>query len=170
MGPPRGVVPAVVPIERLLSRTEDVAIYLSGCWAYPPGFEIEVFVVARDEDSSLDPYSYQHEFETQRTGEIPPGKLRLGLQFADGTTVTNTGRDFEWEWGPELEPKGPRMSGTRGQGGEGEWSHAFWVWPLPPAGSLEFVWEWPAAGNPLSRVELDGAAIIEAASRAQVIF
>jgi hypothetical protein len=62
------------------------------------------------------------------------------------------------------------MSGTHGRGSEGEWSYAFWVWPLPPAGSLELVYEWPVAGIPLGRTELDAAAIIDAASRAQAIF
>jgi hypothetical protein len=170
MGPPHGVVPALVPIERLLARTEDVAVYLSGCWVYPAGFEFEVFVVARVEDSSLDPFSFEHDVEADRTGEISPGKLRLGLQFADGTILTNTGRDFEWEWGPGGQPKVPRMSGTHGGGGEGDWHQAFWVWPLPPAGSLELVYEWPVAGIPLGRTELDAVAIIDAASRAQVIF
>jgi hypothetical protein len=35
---------------------------------------------------------------------------------------------------------------------------------------LEFVYEWPVAGIPLGRTELDAAAIIDAASRAQAIF
>jgi hypothetical protein len=170
MGPRRGVVPALVPIERLVSRTDDAALYLSGCWVYPAGFEFQVFVATRAEESDLDPFSFGHDVKADRTGEIPPGKLRLGLQFADGTAVTNTGGDFDWEWEPGPKPKSPRMSGTHGRGSEGEWSYAFWVWPLPPAGSLQFVYEWPAAGIPLGRTELDAAAIIDAASRAQVIF
>src|SRR4029078_5376782 len=80
MGPPHGVVPALVPLERLLARTEDVGVYLSGCWVYPAGFEFEVFVVARGEDSSLDPFNFEHDVEADRTGEISPAKLRLGLQ------------------------------------------------------------------------------------------
>ena len=170
MGPPRAVVPALVPIERLLVQTEDLAVYLSGCWVYPAGFEFEIFVVARDEDSDVNPFDVEYELEAQRTGEIPPGKLRLGLQFADGTSVTNTGGAFAWEWEPGPKPRGPRMSGTHGSRGEGESCQAFWVWPLPPEGSLELVYEWPVAGIPLGRTELDAAAIIAAASRAQVIF
>jgi hypothetical protein len=37
-------------------------------------------------------------------------------------------------------------------------------------GRMEFVCEWPAAGLPLTRTELDAAAIIAAAPRAQVAF
>jgi hypothetical protein len=58
MGPPRRVVPAVVPVERVVARTDEVGIYL---------------------------------------GEIPPGQLRLGFQFADGTKVTNTSNRFGWD-------------------------------------------------------------------------
>jgi len=44
------------------------------------------------------------------------------------------------------------------------------MWPLPPPGPLSFVCEWPAAGIPLSRAQIDGQSIIDAAPRAQTIF
>lgn len=170
MGPPRGMVPAVLPIEQVVARSDDAAIYLSCLWVYKAGFEYEVFVVARDEESELDPFGYEHDLRSERTGEIPPAKVRFGFRFGDGSKVTNTGGEFDWEWEPGPTPKAPRMSGGRGHGGEGAWAHAFWVWPLPPRGSIEFVCEWPAAGIPLTTAELDAAAIIDAASRAQAIF
>jgi hypothetical protein len=48
--------------------------------------------------------------------------------------------------------------------------YSFWLWPLPPAGRLEIVCEWPAAGIPLTRTELDASEVLAAASRAQTIF
>jgi hypothetical protein len=59
--------------------------------------------------------------------------------------------------------------GGRGGGG-GYWRQTHWVWPLPPAGPLVFVCEWPATGIPLTRNELDAQAILDAAARAEVIF
>src|SRR5689334_25343320 len=77
MGPPRGTVPAVLPIERMVARSNDAAVYLSGLWVYKAGFEYEVFVVAKDQGSELDPFGYRHDFQAGETGQIPPDKLRL---------------------------------------------------------------------------------------------
>ena len=170
MGPPRDAVPAVVPVERVVAHTDEVAIYLSCFWVYPTGFSFEVFAVAKDPETELDPFDLDHTYSAARTGEIPPEKLRLGFEFSDGTKVTNTGREFEWDWEDDNRPASPVMSGTRGHGGEGEWSWSFWVWPLPPPGPLTFVCEWPAAAIPLTRSELDTAPITEAAARAQKLF
>lgn len=169
MGPPRDVVPAVVPLEKVVASTDEVAVYLSGFWVYPAGFEFEALAVGRDEESGLDPFSFDHSYAAEKTGEIPLQQLRLGFEFGDGSKVTNTSGQFDWEWVGNR-PAAPIMSGSRGQSGEGRWSETFWVWPLPPAGSLTFVCEWPAAEIPLTRSGLDAAAIIEAASRAQRLF
>jgi hypothetical protein len=40
-----------------------------------------------------------------------------------------------------------------------------WLWPLPPAEAFEFAVEWPLGGIELTITELDGAAIVAAASR-----
>jgi hypothetical protein len=171
MGPPRDVLPAMVPVERVVARTDEVAVCL-GCFrAYPAGFEFEAFAMAKDEESGLDPFRFDHTYTAERTGEIPPEKLRLGFEFGDGSRVTNTGREFDWDWeGSRLRPASPIMGDGRMGGGGGEWSWSFWVWPLPPSGPLTFVCEWPAADIPLTRTELDASPIIEAASRAQRIF
>ncbi|MGN6217691.1 MAG: hypothetical protein ACTHN7_12190 [Solirubrobacterales bacterium] len=175
MGPPQAVIPAVVPVERIVARGEEVVVYLSGFWVFPAGFEAQVRVVVRDEESELEPFSYEYEDLAARTGEIPPGQLRIGFAFADGSKVTNTGEDFAWEWPPHLErPISPKMSSTGGRGGrnrdEGSWAEGFWVWPLPPLGELSLVCEWPAAGIPLTRFALDADVILDAVPRVQELF
>lgn len=168
MGPPPDMVPAVVPIERVLARTEGVAVIVGACCVYPAGFEFQLSVVMRGKWRELDPFDFGFHRHSVKTGEIPPGQLRLGLQFADGSKVTNTGGDFGWD--PDREPSSPVMVGLAGGGGEGEWRQGFWVWPLPPVGSLDFVCEWPAAEIPLTRTEFDAAPIVAAARRAQAVF
>lgn len=42
--------------------------------------------------------------------------------------------------------------------------HDYWIWPLPEAGTIRVSCEWPLVGIPLSTVEVDGAAIVEAAA------
>jgi hypothetical protein len=57
-----------------------------------------------------------------------------------------------------------------GGGGGGRWRQDFWVWPLPPAGSLAFVCEWPAAGIALSRADTDAQQLLDGAARAVALF
>jgi hypothetical protein len=44
------------------------------------------------------------------------------------------------------------------------------MWPLPPIGPLFFVCEWPAAGIPLTRVEVDSERLRDAAGRSRELF
>ena len=53
-----------------------------------------------------------------------------------------------------------------GSGSDGTWSQSYWLWPLPPAGDLTFVCEWPALDIPESRASVDTAPIREAATQA----
>ena len=39
----------------------------------------------------------------------------------------------------------------------------WWVWPLPPAGPLEFICQWPVYGIGETRVGIDGQVILDAA-------
>lgn len=42
---------------------------------------------------------------------------------------------------------------------------ARWVWPLPPAGPLEFICQWPVYGIGETRIGIDGQLILDAARR-----
>lgn len=160
MGPSQGTVPGVVPAERVIARTDDVAISLSCLWVYPAGFKFEVFVDLKDEWEELDPFLFN------RRSQGKEERLLLGFEFADGATATNVSKG----WGGELDSTSPLLVGKGASRSGGHSCQSFWVWPLPVTGSLEIVCEWPAAEIPLTRSELDSSAIIEAASRAQTIF
>jgi hypothetical protein len=82
--------------------------------------------------------------------------LRFGVEFADGRKATNVGQDSR----SEGEPQNPVLWG-RGGGGSGARWQTFWMWPLPPSGPLSFGCEWPAAGIPLSRAQIEGQSIID---------
>jgi hypothetical protein len=94
--------------------------------------------------------------------------LRFGVEFADGRRATNTGGRGARP--RDTEPAGPVLNDGSGGGGGGRWTATMFLWPLPPPGQLVLVCEWPAAGIPLTRTEIDGRAVHEAAQRAQVIF
>jgi hypothetical protein len=91
-GPPRGTLPAVVPLERVLARTEKVAVCVTGLGACPIGFEFDVVTMSADEDPALDPLLFHAPHHLHRgsgAASIPPEMLRIGVHFADGSKATN---------------------------------------------------------------------------------
>ncbi|MGI8712738.1 MAG: hypothetical protein ACR2NR_06035 [Solirubrobacteraceae bacterium] len=171
-GPPAGTLPGVVALELVLAQTETVAVYIARLQGYPTGFGFDLMTVAApgqtdelDMDAAL--FGQRHRRGRSETLEaIDPERLRLGVQFSDGAKATNVG-GFHHRQDP---PTGPVLHSGGGGGGGGDWHQDQWVWPLPPPGPLSFVCEWPAAGIPLTRSEIDAQNILDAAARAQAIF
>jgi hypothetical protein len=170
-GPPDGTLPGVVALELILARTDAVAVCITRLSAYPTGFEFDLLTMtaADADDELLDPMLFGHRRHRAHRGlaGIPPEMLRVGVQFADGGKATNTSGFHRPDDDP---PAGPVMLGGGGGGGGGRWRQTEWVWPLPPPGPVTFVCEWPAAGIPLTRHDLDAQTILDAAARATVIF
>jgi hypothetical protein len=163
-GPPHGVLPGVVPVELVVARNARAAVYVGRCAAYPTGFELEVRVLlaaGADLDPSL---NGPHHFPGR--GSNYEEMLKFGLEFSDGRKVTNVGGHR----GGGGEPEGPVLWSMGGGGGGGRWEQDFWVWPLPPAGPLAFVCEWPAADIALSRAETDAQQLLDAAARSAALF
>jgi hypothetical protein len=57
-----------------------------------------------------------------------------------------------------------------GLGRGASWDLELTIQPLPPAGPLAFICAWPGRGIATSRVEVDGAAIREAADTAVTLW
>jgi hypothetical protein len=91
------------------------------------------------------------------------------LQLADGTRVIGQhggpGRPGGPGPDPGTEPDRPILRPFLGGGGPRSSFWRWWAWPLPPAGPLEFVCEWPALGIPETRAGLDAQLILDAAGR-----
>jgi hypothetical protein len=165
---PGGTLPGVVALERILARSDRVAVCVTRLAAYPTGFELDVVTMSADDEDGLDPlmFDHQHPMHHGASDEIPPELLRFGVQFSDGSRATSTG-GFHHDCQP---PVGPVMNPGGGGGGGRSWFQTQWVWPLPPPGTLTLVCQWPAMDIPLTRSELDAHLILDAAARAQVIF
>jgi hypothetical protein len=164
-GPPYGVLPGTVALEVILAGSERAAVYLGRCAAYPAGVELEVRVLLAPDAEELDP-SLNGIYHRPGRSSSYESMLRFGIEFADGRRVSNVGgRGHGLD-----EPDGPVLWGMGGGGGGGRWHQDFWVWPLPPAGPLSFVCEWPAAEIALTRVDVDGQVLTEAAGRAREMF
>ena len=154
--PPEAEFPAAVPSGPLmLGRTERAAVAITGISAYSAGFEI--FVTARFRPGAGGPSG------SGGPEPAPRRSFRLGLQFADGTTVIGQ------HGGPgpsgDADPPGPILRTYLGGGGPRSSFWRWWAWPLPPAGPMEFVCEWPALGIPETRAGLDAQLILDAAGR-----
>jgi hypothetical protein len=170
-GPPGNVVGAGVALEVVLARTPDLALSLERFAAYPTGFKFRLVTRSRTEELGwdLDQAFFGRPFRRPRSeaSEIPPERLRFGIQFADGSKATNLNFSHAE---PGKVPSAPVMSEGGGGGGGRLWEHDYWVWPLPVPGPLAFVCEWPAHGIPFTRVEIDADRILQAVPRAQVLW
>ena len=154
------VIPGSVRAEVVLARTGQVAVAIGSVRAYPNGFEFTLHTRLRGEDEAGlgrgDPLE-RHGW--RRGSRAPDEGLRLGVGYADGRRAAA--------------PSGhPRPGDDRGRlvvlqnggGGSGRsWDGNLWVHPLPPDGPVTFVVSWLEQGVAETGVELDGAAIREAA-------
>jgi hypothetical protein len=144
--PPGTEFPGAVSIGPLaLARTEAVAVAIIGMWAFKTGFE----------------FCYSTRFRNSQppaSGELAPQEsAHVGLQFADGRTVSNVGASPPQPNGLVLTPLGI-------SGGFHYRNWSYWAWPLPPPGPVIFVFEWQAANISEKQVSIDARPILDAAS------
>jgi hypothetical protein len=158
--PPDAELPGIVPIDTLmLARTDRVAVAVTGMSAFAEG--IEIFLTARIRPSAEHPE--EHLPGGPRDLAASRRSFRFGLQFSDGGKAAGSpggGRPDR-----DSEPAGPVLYPFAGGGGPHSLISRSWTWPLPPAGPLEFVCEWPALGIAESRVGIDAQLILDAAQR-----
>jgi hypothetical protein len=161
---PDGTLGGTVAKELVLARAADAVVAVSSLTAFPNGFSFTVTVALRTEDRHgrlLRLAFHRDAFDGE---PLTPEFLRIGLQFADGSAVSNVGGGSDAPW--LTDPVGPLLLPDSGGGGGRRYDMSFWVWPLPPPGPLTFICEWPAAGIRESRAEVDGTLIHDAALRA----
>jgi hypothetical protein len=154
-----------VALELVLAQSEQAAVYIGRCAAYPTGLEFELHVIASARAGDLDP-SLNGIYHHPGRGSTYDEMLRFGVAFADGRKASN----LEGFTPCGEQPEGPVLWGMGGGGGGGRWQQGFWMWPLPPRGPLTFVCEWPAAQIAQARVEIDSAPPRDAAARARELF
>jgi hypothetical protein len=154
--------------ETILGRGDAAVVGLSGLTAYPNGFAFLLTVILREEDHRGRVFHLG--FHRDFVDDEPPAPefLRVGVQYADGTTATNLGGYP----GPlEEGAEDPLLLLQDGGGGGGRrYEQGYWVWPLPPPGPVTFVCEWPAYGIAESQTEVDAQLIRDAAARAVTIW
>jgi hypothetical protein len=161
---PETEIPIVVPLAPLVARSEDAVLAVAAVRAYSTGFEFELVAVLRRAERRGFPPWVTHWHPDRHDEAVPDEFIRVGLQLADGSKVTNLDHIVP----PSLdeEPRRPILMMGGGGGGNRRYDLSYWVWPLPPAGPVTMVLQCPARGIPQTRFQLDGTAIREAAGRA----
>ena len=176
--PARNVMPTALPVDRLLLRRPELAVFVSLLQVYPRGFEFDVNVLRRrTADGGFDTLE-DHPFARHRPpqpnplapGAAEPGSfLNLGVRYADGRSAVSDGRPRP-PFGNADPPTPPVISPRGGRGSPGERWQSFWVWGLPEAGDIEIVYSWSAEEVSESVLSLDGDAVREAAQRAVTLW
>jgi hypothetical protein len=163
-GPAENVLPDSFPLDLVLARTDEVILYVFGGRAYPNGWKFTFGIRFRTpRHGRHDPMAAWHGHDPDATGAV-----RIGYQLSDGRKATVFDRRA-WFGEDAPSPEAVLRPGGGG-GGSHSWEFDFWAWPLPPAGALDLVVEWPAEGIPLTRTALDTGPIREAAGRAQELW
>ena len=157
----------VVPLVRVLARTDEVAILVGGFVAYPAGFDLTVITIARlawaKRGIPPNPMGYGFPDRGFPSSEF----LRFGLRFADGSKATNI------EFGHSAGRGGDGVRGLlpRGSSGGGrKYTSRYWCEPLPPKGALGLLCEWPKYGITETEDVISADLILAAAEQATAIW
>jgi hypothetical protein len=170
-GPPENELGITIPLDRVIARSESGVVAVSHAVAYSMGVTFDFVARARGLSRSQANrlFHEQHMFEEE---DLPDSLLRIGFEFADGRRASNLGgwRAHRKLMTPDAEPDEPVLvphAGGGGNAGRGQVSlqPGYWLWPLPPSGPLRIACEWPIIDIALTAIEIDGAALVDAAGR-----
>ena len=175
-GAPENYLPALVPVEITIGRSEKAVVHISAIRAYPAGWSFSLdMMTSSDSDPSWDDPSEMMMHRHQMMGmhankdSLPDTLMRFGFEFPDGSKVTSIGFGFG-SHGTDGEPSGPVLMQGGGGGGGSHWQSDYWCWPIPDEGKLKIVCEWPAKGIDRIMTEIDTGLIREASQRAEKLW
>ena len=151
MSAPENELPVALPLNRILARTDDLAIALVGLQVYTTGLSFELLVRVRPSAAERIGPSLQELF-----WDHPPrggSRFLLGVEFGDGRRATNV----------RTEREGVVLTQGGGGGGDTAIDQSWWLSPLPSDGPLRIVVRCDQLGIAETVVELDGTTIRGAA-------
>jgi hypothetical protein len=172
MGAPTNALGGIVPLRLVLAQSDDAVVIVRDLVAYRSGLSLTL-EARLERNRDRDSHVFFHRMLHPEGPELRPEFLRFGVELADGTKATNTAdRRSIWRTLHEhgKPPTGPLLTQGSGRGGGSSYELEYWLWPLPPAGRLTFVCEWPAFAIPLTRTDVDAQLIRDAAERTRLLW
>lgn len=160
---PENEVPGSVALDVVLAESEDAVVFISGARAYTNG--VEFHVEARVRTPLARGQSYM--WGIHGDGESSD-RLLLGIEFADGRRCSTEPGFHGLLEGHQ--PNAPSLMPDGGGGSSVSADVSMFLSPLPPPGPLLLVCAWPGPGLPETVKETSADAILEAASRARVLW
>lgn len=165
--PPENEMPGALALDRVIGRTEDLAVILVGGRVYSTGIHLEVLVLQNrpddswdDDDSSDADDALSEQAFADEASSASGTALLLGVQYPDGRTTTNlrAGRHTFGAHDDE-EDQTLRLQAGGGGGGRGNVRMSFWLSPPPPDGDVLVVCAWPHRGIDETRTVVAGREV-----------
>jgi len=160
VGPPRDQLAAIVPLGLRLVESDQALVVLHYARVYRQGFEAVLLAWRRPTEDDAEPRTSWHRRMRVLHDIHSEEFLRFGVEFADGRKASNLDRIHSYAWDDPNPPKTPFLRGHSfpSENGQGLGSD-YWIWPLPPAGPLKFVAEWPVFGTGEQTATIDADLI-----------
>lgn len=150
------ILPVAIDTRLVLAHTGNAAVVVTGLHVYDTGFLLHLGAITRRPMTRR-----RFQVMTDWAGEetVPDELLRFGVQFAGGGVATNLDTDRR----TARPPAGPTLVSDGMSGGPSRIDEAFIVQPLPPAGPLRLVCQWPIFDIGETSAEIPGDRIRDAA-------
>lgn len=164
--PAFGELPALAPISNLLVANEHVAVVLVAVRVFSDGVEFSLERKMRRSGMSRAEFRrLAEEHRIMSDDEARASRLRYGLLLADGQRLTGSRPRFREAEEADLSKDQHTLVTLGGSGGglDSRYEHrdGLWLYPLPPAGPIELVTQWPFAGFEETRVQIDANLILD---------
>jgi hypothetical protein len=159
VGPPSGTVPVVVPGDVVLARSAGLVVWVGAVTVYPEGFAFTLLTLA-DTRRARQPASWA--LDVAERGRM----TWLEIGYPDGR---RRAADLNANT-PRRQPRGPYLTVLNASASDGSSDSRWWVTPLPPPGPVELAIHLSGRAQPTGVAYLDGAALADAAARAEVVW
>lgn len=171
-GPPENEVPRTVPVDRLLGRGPDAALFITAVQAYRDGVLLTIAVRLRQRADRQRLDLTQFMGEPARDTLDAQGRLLIGVELSDGQrAVMVNGLRRPSPNDQATEPNALKLAWTPGgMFNELAAEARYWMTPLPPPGPMLLVLRWLELGVEETVIELDGTAIATAGQNAEVLW
>ncbi|WP_344798365.1 hypothetical protein [Frondihabitans peucedani] len=174
-GPAFDELPAIAPINALMATNEHVAIVLSSVRVFSDG--VELLVERRMRRSGMTRADFRDLTEERRIrsdSDAHASRLRYGVLLADGERLAGSTPWFREVEGTTVSPEQHSLAttGQSGGGSDNRYEHRddLWLHPLPPAGPLELVTQWPLAGIGETHFEMDANLLLDLVPRVRPLW